>query len=41
MIDRVLLIVAAVCFGLNTVGVPAQVNWLGLGLLCWVLTNLI
>ena len=35
------LIVAAICFGLAAFGVPAKVNWLGLGLLAWVMVPLI
>jgi hypothetical protein len=41
MLVIVLLIVAAVCFGLAAWGVPSRVNWIGLGLLSWVLTVLI
>lgn len=32
-----LLILAAVCFTLAMVGVPARINWLGAGLLCLTL----
>jgi hypothetical protein len=37
----VLLIIAAVCFGLAAAGVPSRVAWVPLGLLAWVLTALI
>ena len=37
----IMLIVAAVSFGLATFGVTARVNLLGLGLLAWVLTILV
>jgi len=40
-IDLILLIVAAVCFGLAAAGVPSRVSWVPLGLLAWVLTLLI
>jgi len=40
-IDLILLIVAAVCFGLAAFGVPARVAWVPLGLLAWVLVPLI
>jgi hypothetical protein len=36
-----LLIAAALCFGLAAFGVSSRVNLLALGLLCWVLTALI
>jgi len=39
-IDLILLIVAAVSFGLAAAGVPSKVNWIGLGLLAWVLVPL-
>jgi hypothetical protein len=41
MLDRILLIAAAVSFGLATVGIPSTVNMVALGLLLWVLTLLI
>ena len=41
MIDTILLIGAAVCFGLAAFGVKVQVNTVALGLLLWVLTLLI
>jgi hypothetical protein len=37
----ILLIAAALCFGLAAFGVSSRVNLLALGLLCWVLTALI
>ena len=37
----ILLIIAAVCFGLAAAGVPSRVAWVPLGLLAWVLTALI
>jgi hypothetical protein len=40
-LDLILLIVAAVCFGLAAAGVPSRVAWVPLGLLAWVLTLLI
>jgi len=40
-VDRALLFMAAVSFGLGTVGVPASINWVSLGLLCWVATLLL
>ena len=41
MLTLVLLIVAAVCFGLAVFNVAAKVNLVALGLLAWVLTLLI
>ena len=41
MIDTILLIAAAVSFGLAVFGVPSKVNLVALGLLFWVLTALI
>lgn len=41
MLDTILLIGAAVCFGLATLGVNARINLVALGLLLWVLTALI
>ena len=35
------IVLAAVCFGLAAFGVPAKVNWFGLGLLAWVMVPLI
>jgi len=40
-LDLILLIIAAVCFGLAVAGVPSRVAWVPLGLLAWVLTLLI
>lgn len=41
-LDTILLIVAAVCFGLAAAGVPVgRLNLIGLGLLAWVLTALV
>lgn len=40
-IHLILFIAAAVCFGLATFGVGARVNLVALGLLFWVITNLI
>lgn len=37
----VLLIAAAVCFGIAAANVPVRINLIGLGLLMWVLTALI
>lgn len=37
----ILLIVAAISLGLAAFGVPARVNWIGLGLLAWVVSVLI
>jgi hypothetical protein len=36
-----LLIFAAVCFGLATAGVPVRINLIALGLLLWVLVEII
>ena len=36
-VDLILLIIAAVCFGLAALGVGSRVNLLALGLLAWVL----
>ena len=36
-----LFIAAAVCFALATFGVAARINLVALGLLLWVLTNII
>ena len=41
MLTIVLLIIAAVCFGLATFNVPVKVNLVALGLLAWVLVPLI
>ena len=41
MIDTILLIGAAICFGLATFGVNARISLVALGLLLWVLTLLI
>lgn len=40
-IDLILLIAAAVCFGLATFGFAARINLVALGLLLWVLTSLL
>jgi len=40
-LDLILLIIAAVCFGLAAAGVPSRVNLIALGLLAWVLVPLI
>ena len=40
-IDTLLLIVAAISFGLATFGVTARINLVGLGLSCVTLTLLI
>lgn len=37
----ILLLIGAVCFGLAAFGVPARVNWVALGLLAWILTQLL
>jgi len=41
MLTIVLLIVAAMCFGLAAFSVPSRVSWVPLGLLAWVLVPLI
>lgn len=42
MIDTVLLILAAICFGLAAAGISvSRVNLVALGLLLWVLTLLL
>ena len=40
-IDLVLLLIAAICFGLAAFNVPVRVNLVALGLLAWVLVPLI
>lgn len=40
-IDLLFYIVAAVCFGLAAFGIAARVNLVALGLLAWVLTNIV
>jgi hypothetical protein len=40
MLTTILLIIAAVCFGLAVFGVNARVDLVALGLFCWVLTLL-
>ena len=40
-LDLILLIVAAIAFGLAAAGVPSRVNLIALGLLAWVLVPLI
>lgn len=37
----ILLIIGAVSFGLAAFGVPGRLNWVGLGLLAWILTQLL
>ena len=39
--DLLLLVAAAVCFALATFGVAARVNLTALGLLFWVLTQIV
>lgn len=41
MLTLVLLIIAAVCFGIAALGVPSRVNLVALGLLAWVLMEII
>jgi hypothetical protein len=41
MLTLILLLIAAVCFGLAVFNVPVKVNLVALGLLAWVLTLLI
>jgi hypothetical protein len=41
MLTIVLLIIAAICFGLAAFSVPSRIAWVPLGLLAWVLTALI
>ena len=41
MLTIVLLVIAAISFGLAAAGVPSRVAWVPLGLLAWVLTVLI
>ena len=41
IVTIILLIIAAISFGLAAAGVPSRVNLIGLGLLAWVLTVLI
>lgn len=41
IITVILLIVAAICFGLAALGVPSRVSWVPLGLLAWVCVPLI
>jgi hypothetical protein len=41
MLTLILLIIAAICFGLAAFNVPVRVNLVALGLLAWVLTVLI
>ena len=38
--DLVLFVVAAVCFGLAALGV-GKLPWVPIGLLAWVLTNIV
>lgn len=37
----VLLVLAAICFGVAAANVPARVNLVALGLLAWLLTVLV
>lgn len=37
-LDIILLVAAAICFGLATFNVAARVNLIALGLLFWVIT---
>jgi len=37
-IDTILLILAAVCFGVAACGFPSRINLIALGLLFWVIT---
>ena len=41
MLETILLVVALVCFLLAAFGIAARVNLLALGLLAWVLAELI
>lgn len=41
MLDLILYLIAAICFGLAAFGVAARVNLLALGLLAWVLVPLL
>jgi hypothetical protein len=41
MLTLILLLIAAVCFGLAAAGVPSRVNLVALGLLAWVAVPLI
>ncbi len=41
MVSLILLVAAAVCFGLSAFGVSSRVNLVALGLLCWVLAELV
>jgi hypothetical protein len=40
-LHMVLLIVAAICFGLAAANLPARINLTALGLLFWILTVLV
>lgn len=40
-LDTILLIAAAVCFGLAALNVNSPLNLIGLGLLLWVLTAIL
>ena len=40
MLDLILLVAAAVCFGLAAWGVGGRINIIALGLFCWVLSVL-
>jgi hypothetical protein len=40
-LDLLLLIGAAICFALVTLGVNARINLTGLGLFLWVLTAIV
>jgi hypothetical protein len=41
LLALVLLIIAAVCFGIAALGIGTRVNLIALGLLAWVLTELL
>ena len=41
MLTLILLLIAAICFGLAAFNVPVRVNLVALGLLAWVLTLLV
>jgi hypothetical protein len=40
-VDQLLFIAAAICFGVAAIGVPSRINLVALGLLLWVLTNVV
>jgi len=41
VLTLILLLIAAICFGLAAFNVPVRVNLVALGLLAWVLTLLV